>query len=270
MSKILVAVSSAGILKHYMEEPFLNWLEKEVEPIPGVEIIVYGNKPLGDLPFHHCEIGGNQWADDVIWATHEAALETARKYNFDSVVFQGLDLLTLVPGDYERLLEYSSSEEYDIVAPIQMGRKEPHYPVIREWKRTYETIWDGDGYPEDIEIVHSKQYDITAEDIEYFYSCKDHEGLLIPCGFPGTEMCLVNKQCFHIPIANPEYRMWYRTNDPRDYLCVHEFWMLNAARRGFQAWVDTTIETAHCDDSGMAAISLKNPVPNEHIFDIWR
>lgn len=260
MKKILVAVSSAGTLKHYMEKPFLDWIKKEVEPIPGVEIMVYGDRQLDDLPFHYCEIGGNRWADDVIWATHEAALETARKYSFDSVVFQGLDLLTLIHGDYERLLAYSGSDKYDIIAPIQMGRKEPLYPVVRRWEKLQHT---GIEQP----YISSKQKDVKA--IELKANNMSAAAGPVPVGFPGTEMCLVNKQCFHIPIANPEYRMWYKTGESRDYLCVHEFWMLNAAREGYQAWVDTTIPTAHCDDSGLAAITLSDPIPNDEVFKIW-
>lgn len=265
MSKILIAVSHVGSLKQYMVEPFTNWLKKEVEPIEGVEIMVYGDRPLADFPFHPVEVGGNGWADDVIWATHEAALETARNYNFDAVVFQGTDCITTKPGDYKKFLEYAGGP-FDIIAPVQMGRKEPLYPVVRDWKieQDIRPLGVGPGYLTR-EYISSKQEDVSAAFLTGFSSTG-----IIECGFPGTEMCLINKQCFNIPIANPEYRMWYKTNDPRDYLCVHEFFLLNCARAGHQAWVDTHIETAHCDDSGMAAISLKNPVPNEEVFKIWR
>lgn len=250
-----------------MHDTFINWIKKEVEPIPGVEIMVYGDTSIADFPFHPVEVGGNKWADDVIWATHEAALETARKYNFDAVVFQGLDLITLMPGDYERFItNYAGSEEYDIIAPVQMGRKEPHYPVARRWKEIEvddEDFWDSEEV-----YISSKQNDVRV--IELKANKMFPAGGPVPVGFPGTEMCLVNKQCFHIPIAHPDYRMWYLTNDERDYLCVHEHWMLMAAREGFQAWVDTSIDTAHCDDSGMAAITLSDPIPNEEVFKIWR
>lgn len=260
--KILIAISHYGDLKDYMVEPFTNWLRKEVEPIEGVEIMVYGDRPLADFPFHPVEVGGNGWADDVIWATHEAALETARNYNFDAVVFQGTDLITTKPGDYKTFLGYAGGP-FDIIAPVQMGRKEPLYPVVREWEK--KRIWVADGYGEnDIFYTSSRQKDISAA----FLKSRTSTGI-VKCGFPGTEMCLINKQCFHIPIAHPDYKFWYNSG-PEHYLCVHEHFMLIAARSGFQAWVDTHIETAHCDDSGMAAISLKNPVPNEEVFKIWR
>lgn len=265
--KVLIAVSSAGTLKHYMEEPFLNWLKKEVLPIDGVEVIVYGDRALDGLPFHPVDIGGNKWADDVIWATHEAALETARNYNFDAVVFQGLDCITTRPGDYKRFLEaYTGSDRYDIVAPIQMGRKTPDYPVVRNWVEKDIPIVDGSGV-KNLIYISSKQEDVTADSLNEKIVYKIER---IPVGFPGTEMCLINKQCFNIPIQHPDYIMWYTSEEERYYLCVHEFWMLNAARQGFQAWVDTTIQTAHCDDSGLAAITLSAPVRNEEVFKVYR
>lgn len=264
--KILIAISHYGPLKDYMVEPFTNWLKKEVEPIEGVEIMVYGDRPIDNFCFSPVEIGGNGWADDVIWATHEAALTTARNYNFDAVVFQGTDCITTKPGDYAKLLAYAGGP-FDIIAPVQMGRKEPLYPVVRKWKDIREEYFNLHPAP-DANV--GWYYSSKQEDLSTAYLKSATSTGLIKCGFPGTEMCLINKQCFHIPIANPEYRMWYKTNDPRDYLCVHEFWMLNAARQGFQAWVDRYIETAHCDDSGMAAITLKEPIPNEEVFKIWR
>lgn len=239
---VLVAVSLAGSLKSYIEPKYLEMASACIDPLENVDTIVYGNKGLGNYEFRYCDIGGNGWADDVIYATHQAALDDAKRLGYDKVVFQGVDCLYNSRQDFESLI----SHDKDIVGAITMGRKAPEYTVVRDWK-----IKNGK--------VTREQFDII---------CDPKKENLQRCGFPGTEACVINKNCFDIPIANPKYRMWYSTEDKDIYLCVHEFFMYEAAKLGKEVYCDTSIRTWHADDSGNAHRWLSRPVRNENLF--WR
>jgi hypothetical protein len=247
--RVLVAVSMAGTLKHYSFENFLKMAKACIDPVENVDIIFYCDKYTLDnyeIPYvtSLVGIGGNYWADDVIWETHEAALNTARNYNYDAVVFQGLDCFFKSEDDFRRLI---ASEE-DIVGAVTMGRKEPEYAVVRDFVKVYDGISEHGRYT-------PRQIDVELNHWQHG---------LVPCNFPGTEACLINKQCFNIPIQHPKYVMWYEGNE-NQYLCVHEYWMLNAAREGFKAYVDTSIKVWHSDDSGWAHMWLEDSIKNEDL-----
>lgn len=249
--KVLVAVSLYGTLKNYILDQFLKMAKSCIDPVENVDIIVFGDRGIGGYEFIPCEIKGNGWADDVIWSTHQKALDTARDRSYDAVLFQGIDCLYNSEADFRRLV--GSNE--DIVGAITMGRKAPEYAVVRDWieKEIY------DGYSHN-SVLTTKQTDVNIP---------KHSNGLVPCGFPGTEAMLINrKECFDIPIANPKYEMWYADDNDRDtYLCVHEFWCYQAAKLGYKLYVDTSVKTWHCDDSGYAHRWQVKSVKNEDL--VW-
>lgn len=229
--KVLWGITHYTNNKAYALPKFREMLEACVVPVIGRENIwVVGDGPIfGAYPSTYDRCPG-PYAEDMLIQSREMVRKRAIEDGYDKLVWSGVDWYFQSQEDCERLV----SHDVDAVAPLIPARTDANKAVARHF------------IPDDEGFLTEEQEDVTDEELA--------SGRLVASGFPGADSLVVKKELFDIPFAEG-HKPWYaRVEEGDPNVCVEEFWVLNALRRGHGVYVDTSTKVYHAHEDGTARL----------------
>lgn len=235
MNKILMMVTRYGREKDYVTEAFAEMLNACVIGTPGVDVIWAGDRP-GDDIFIPSGLG---YTDDIVTPAREATRRLAIEGGYSKMIWQGIDALYQSRADFERLI----SHDVPIVSALISARTITDFACARRWVPGF------GGVPTPC------QNDISPELLL--------KGEMVWAGWPSADNIVIREECFDIDVLGADYVPWYKReastcppgnsldlNAATGKLASSERFCYEAAKRGIQAWIDTSVKVWHVHESG--------------------
>jgi hypothetical protein len=203
---------------------------------PGLDIIWAGDRS-GDEIFIP---SGLRYTDDIVTPAREATRNFAIEGGYDKMIWQGIDALYQSREDFERLI----SHDLPIVSALISARTITDFACARRWVPGF------GGVPT------MCQNDIAPEILL--------KGELVWAGGPSADNIVIRSECFDIDVLGAEYIPWYKRDFPKykeegnsrdpnaakGKLASSERFCYEAAKRGIQAYIDTSVKVWHVHESG--------------------
>lgn len=229
--RLLLCVSRYGFTKNYVRDALSEMMLACVRGVENVDVIWAGDYPGDEIQLP----SGLQMVEDIVSYAREETRELAIENGYDKMLWQGMDALYRSQADFQRLI----SHDLPIVSALISGRTDVSLACARRW-----VIRDGS--------LTQCQDDVPQEELL--------SGDLVPVGWPSTDNMVIRSECFEIDVS--ERPRWYEQqpgpkfgnsideNAATGVIEHGEWFCLEAARNGFQSWIDTVVRVAHVHESG--------------------
>ena len=235
-ANLLMLIVRYGQEKNYILDKLNECLTACVRR-PGVDIVWAGDRPNDDFAIDP----GLFYTDDIVTPARYWVLQEAARGGYDGVIWQGMDALYQTRDDFTRLI---SHRDLPIVSVVISARTDVDYACARRWR-----VSGG--------ILTPCQDDIPPKELA--------SGKIIKAGWPSADNIVIRPEVYECAdVLRPEvYIPWYQRQsapfpggNARDRNAAHgklassERLCFEAAARGHQAYIDTSIRVWHVHESG--------------------